>query len=574
MDFLKSCNICVNTIMLPGSLSKSTYSIHDYPYDKKIERTKLIFIPTEDSAKLCCNFNTPKYIPALLKIAASNSASILCIHFHGNGCDASEVESCAESESYSFMANYLIVEYPKFGIGKGYPSESVIDFIAQIVYKFVVNELGVPTDRIVLIGRSIGTGPVCNLASYMEEIESPAVAVILQSPYTSLRDAAYDLLGCFSFLFLNRWENWKKLCLIKNGKNDIDNSKISKHSRSIELVTCENPLLVQAFISAKPLSHEHVKKTIKLEQRYSNPSSSHVIKCPVLFIHADNDLIIDPHHSQMMHNLRQASGLPSTFYLQKSTDDFKKGHNFFDYKSEVVIPCRDFLNEFVPSLSPFSLDLEKVRIACTVPQEYSSCSSLSDINDINSNYDGGINYLRNRNQKINDEHMDKIIDEDGTKTPGFFEDEYRASNYCRWLLCPCIFSIEAFVSCSLTCSNQLYYSIPNVNPLFQYETKKSRGKDHVNGLRIIQTCLRLESIDYLLREEGPGGDSDESDESDDEIEPVSVKNPMIAFGELPLKEQIETGSNINVMRDTVGIDGSPSPTRITINSPRIVKKDI
>jgi hypothetical protein len=277
---------------------------------------------------------------------------------------------------------------------------------------------------------------------------------------------------------------------------------------------------------------------MKLEEQYSNPSSSCVIKCPVLFIHADNDLIIDPHHSQMMHNLRSASGLPSRFYLQKSTEHFKKSHNFFDYNSEVLTPCREFLNEVVPSSVPFSLNLEKVKMACIVPQE---CFS-ADINTSDSNDNGGTKDSEEMYQKSNHQYEDQIINEVRIKAPGLFEDKYRAGNYCRWFLCPCIFSIEAVLSCSLTFSNQLYYNIPYVNPLFQYETKKSRGIDHMNGLKIILAFFRLVSIDHLIREEGPGGDSDESDdddESEEKVLPVSVNNPMIASNRFSQKEGTE-----------------------------------
>lgn len=562
MDFIKSYNICVNSIMLPGSLSKSTYSIHDYPSDAQ-RGAKLVFIPTQGYFKFC-NLNTPRHIPALLKIVDLNSASVLCVHFHGNGCDVGEVEACGDSESHAFMANYLIVEYPKFGIGKGFPSESVIDSIAKDVYQFVINDLGVPADRIVLIGRSIGTGPVCNLASYMEEIESPAIAVILQSPYTSLRDAAYDLLGCFSFLFLQRWENWKKLCKTENRKNGIGISSGSKRSLSVTLATHENPLLLQQIsISSKPLSDEHENYSGKLGEQYSNPSSSCVIKCPVLFIHADNDLIIDPHHSQMMHNLRHASGLPSKFYLQKSTENFKKGHNFFDYNSEVLIPCRDFLNEFVPFSAPYSLDLEKVKMACIVPKEYFSV----DIYANNSSVNGMTGDLEEKNQNNNHRYVDKPVNGD-KKAPGLFRDEYRASNYCRWLLCPCIFSIEAVISTSLTVFDQIYYSIPNVKPLFQYETKKSRGKDHINGLKIIMACLRLLSIDHLIREEGHDGDSDESDvESDEEVSPVRVRNPMIESEKFSKKEGIEQRLHKGYRRHALERDEVLSPECENVNSP-------
>ena len=136
-----------------------------------------------------------------------------------------------------------------------------------------------------LIGRSIGTGPVCVLASEMQLAGTPVAAVILQSPYSSIRAAAADLLGCLSYFLLDRWQNWKQLI----------------------------------------------------------GDEAHVIKAPVLFIHADADKVIDCNHSILMHEYRLKFGLASELFIQESDDIFIKGHNFFDYEGDVVIPCREFL---------------------------------------------------------------------------------------------------------------------------------------------------------------------------------------------------------------------------------------
>jgi hypothetical protein len=151
MDCLKSCNICVNTIMLPGSLSSSTYSPSDYPYTNE-SGLKLLFIPLHScddnqpgfrsgagselgsvsglesgigsgkgSGKgkgLEFGLGMPTYIPVLLKIG-SPGATLFCIHFHGNACDIGEGGPSAQHESHHFNAHYLIVEYPKFGIANG-----------------------------------------------------------------------------------------------------------------------------------------------------------------------------------------------------------------------------------------------------------------------------------------------------------------------------------------------------------------------------------------------------------------------------------------------------------------------
>ena len=56
---------------------------------------------------------------------------------------------------------------------------------------------------VILFGRSMGTGP----ASYLGSVSNPA-ALILLSPYTSLRDAVKSLLGVIpSMLVKDRFLN-------------------------------------------------------------------------------------------------------------------------------------------------------------------------------------------------------------------------------------------------------------------------------------------------------------------------------------------------------------------------------
>jgi fermentation-respiration switch protein FrsA (DUF1100 family) len=61
---------------------------------------------------------------------------------------------------------------------------------------------------IILMGRSMGSGPACTLA----ELSKPA-ALILLSPYTSLRDVVKSLLGTLPSLLVK--ERFKNLEVIK-----------------------------------------------------------------------------------------------------------------------------------------------------------------------------------------------------------------------------------------------------------------------------------------------------------------------------------------------------------------------
>jgi hypothetical protein len=163
--------------------SKSTPS---YDYTSNFGAAKLIYIPTR--------LSHVEKLPALLQSPAGEKGDKFCIVFHGNACDINQVSYIAENESKKLNAHYLLVEYPGYGIAKGSPTEESIRIIAMDVYNFVTITLKVPHSRIMIMGRSIGTGPACYLAAELTKMEKPPAAVILHSPYASIRDLTVDLV--------------------------------------------------------------------------------------------------------------------------------------------------------------------------------------------------------------------------------------------------------------------------------------------------------------------------------------------------------------------------------------------
>ena len=86
-----------------------------------------------------------------------------------------------------------------------------------------------------------------------------------------------------------------------------------------------------------------MKPDLTLAQLYSRAICS-VIAAPVLFIHADNDEIIDHHHSVTLHTKRQISGLISELFTQKSNSWSRKGHNRYEIRNDYLDPINDFLD--------------------------------------------------------------------------------------------------------------------------------------------------------------------------------------------------------------------------------------
>lgn len=61
---------------------------------------------------------------------------------------------------------------------------------AETVYDYLVEKMRISESNIIIIGKSLGSGPACHLASH----RNPS-CLILVTPYTSIAECAGDLIG-------------------------------------------------------------------------------------------------------------------------------------------------------------------------------------------------------------------------------------------------------------------------------------------------------------------------------------------------------------------------------------------
>lgn len=397
MDAIRASNFLVNSLMLPGMFLESSYTYDDFPYmdlmatteqrrlqdasrpnyvpkvkytDKVIVSKynityplRLIFIPVDYSTMPIADrlLNSPgTHVPAVLQIANRNKGSTFIIHFHGNACDAAQVGAPARVESRMFNAHYLVVEYPGYGIAHGASSETMLNSIAFSAYLYVIKTLGVSPDKVVIYGRSVGCGLAVSLAAKLQTLGHPPAALILHSPYTSIRDVAKDVMGKSTLLFMNRWENWRPLCqkplsvtATAPSKAPVKPSSGTDTGTTAETgggdVDSESIQVTMAASAAKEPEQGHghamtAAEVRSLPARFAAcaPTS---IEAPVLFIHADHDQIIDHHHSATLNLSRSRNGLSSELFTQRSNEIFHKDHNMFDYEVDVINPIRSFLTK-------------------------------------------------------------------------------------------------------------------------------------------------------------------------------------------------------------------------------------
>lgn len=115
------------------------------------------------------------------------------LYFHGNRDNVERYAPAAElftSEGYEVW----MPEYPGFGKSTGERSEAIMKQDAELAYKMLRTRFS--EDKIVIYGRSLGTGPASWLASRVE-----AKHLILETPYSSIP----DLMAHYAFIYPVSW---------------------------------------------------------------------------------------------------------------------------------------------------------------------------------------------------------------------------------------------------------------------------------------------------------------------------------------------------------------------------------
>jgi fermentation-respiration switch protein FrsA (DUF1100 family) len=109
-----------------------------------------------------------------------NDASWTVVIFHGNGGNLS-VQDALMAPFVSLDLQVLIFDYRGFGLSTGKPTQEGLLRDGEAAVAFVENQLGVPSHRLVLFGKSLGAG-VAGLVAR----KKPPGRLILESSFESL----------------------------------------------------------------------------------------------------------------------------------------------------------------------------------------------------------------------------------------------------------------------------------------------------------------------------------------------------------------------------------------------------
>ena len=127
------------------------------------------------------------------------------LYSHGNGGNMAGRVSIARLLVDQLGVGVFMYDYRGYGRSEGAPSEAGLVQDAVAARNALLGE-GVPAAHVVYFGRSLGAAVTVDLA-----LAHPPRAVVLESPFTSVRAMGNAVLPGAGFLFSTRWDSLAKM---------------------------------------------------------------------------------------------------------------------------------------------------------------------------------------------------------------------------------------------------------------------------------------------------------------------------------------------------------------------------
>lgn len=177
--------------------------------------------------------------------ARAPSDRFVLLYSHGNGEDIALLLRYLEDLAKYTGCDIFAYEYPGYSAAQGSPSEQGCYDAIDAAWRHLTGGageggggaslgggLGIPPERIVLFGRSLGSGPTVDLASRLGEGSRPA-GVILQSPLESGARAVFGRTMSHVGFLLDIFKNYAKIGRVRT-------SVAIMHGVEDKVVPCAN----------------------------------------------------------------------------------------------------------------------------------------------------------------------------------------------------------------------------------------------------------------------------------------------------------------------------------------------
>jgi len=177
-------------------------------------------------------------------------AAPLLLFFGGNAMAISESVAVLREVATDDDWGFAVWAYRGYDGSGGSPAQKALfaDALAQ------VNHLGIPAERLAVIGQSLGTGVAVHLAAERARAGQAPAAVVLLSPYTSIRRVADELLGMpIGWILSDRFETLDELpgvqspvLVIHGARDDVIPAA---HGREVAAALGERATLVEVEVA-------------------------------------------------------------------------------------------------------------------------------------------------------------------------------------------------------------------------------------------------------------------------------------------------------------------------------------
>ena len=187
--FLLSMTVAVYVTLLAFGVLLSDRVIFRPRASSYKDTRELLKLTTENGNRI-----TARYL--------SNSlAKFTLLISHGNAEDLGDDRDWCENLRRAGF-NVFAYDYEGYGTSEGEPSEKRAYQDERAAYHYLVTNLKTPPDRVIILGKSVGSGPAVYIAT-----REPVAGLVLQSSFTS----AFRVLTRISILPFDKFPNYKNI---------------------------------------------------------------------------------------------------------------------------------------------------------------------------------------------------------------------------------------------------------------------------------------------------------------------------------------------------------------------------
>jgi hypothetical protein len=184
-----------------------------------------------------------------------------------------------------------------------------------------------------------------------------------------------------------------------------------------------------------------------------------------------------------MHQHRLKSGLISELFIQRSNERYIKGHNFFDYEKDVVMPTREFLlkygqGAYYPAASSSSPTTSSSSLSSVGSKIIQPLLLPIEILQRHQTIPPAYQVKFEREQRLlakNPQHEQLSNELDPSQQQKLTKWNYEV--YLGWFCCPCCFCCEANLACSLHSIQYCMAVCFHCKPAFDYTTLKPKSAE-------------------------------------------------------------------------------------------------